>query len=167
MNTIEYRNVVDKSTWGPGPWNNEPDKAQWQDEATKLPCLIVRNGGVTGSLCGYVGVPQGHPLYGKGDVDVDVHGGLTFASGCSHGPEDQSICHIPAPGESDNVWWFGFDCGHAYDLAPALQALLPRVLPDDLMSRLQQFHLRDVYRDFAYVKAEVTQLAAQLASDSA
>jgi hypothetical protein len=44
MNTIEYRNVVDKSTWGEGPWNNEPDKAQWQDEATKLPCGAPQSG---------------------------------------------------------------------------------------------------------------------------
>jgi hypothetical protein len=38
MDTIEYR-TIDKSQWGPGPWQDEPDKKQWQDEATGLPCL--------------------------------------------------------------------------------------------------------------------------------
>lgn len=73
---------------GVGPWNNEPDKAQWVDDATGLDCLIVRNHG--GALCGYVGVPEGHPAYGKDydTVDVLVHGGLTFASLCAEGVEE-------------------------------------------------------------------------------
>lgn len=33
------------------------------DEETGYPCLIVR-APVTGALCGYVGVPERHPLYG-------------------------------------------------------------------------------------------------------
>lgn len=80
METIEYRNVVDKSSWPRGPWDDEPDKKQWRDPASGLPCLIVR--GPSGSLCGYVAVGPDHPAYGKGydDVDVTVHGGLTFAA---------------------------------------------------------------------------------------
>jgi hypothetical protein len=35
--------TIDKSSWGNGPWQTEPDKAQWQDEETGLPCLAVRN----------------------------------------------------------------------------------------------------------------------------
>lgn len=61
METIEYR-TDDKAGWGDGPWQSEPDKRQWQDDATGLPCLIVR--GPVGALCGYVGVPEGHPAYG-------------------------------------------------------------------------------------------------------
>src|SRR5690606_3996986 len=37
-------------------------KIQWVDEATGLDCLMVRNSG--GAWCGYVGVSEGHPLYG-------------------------------------------------------------------------------------------------------
>jgi hypothetical protein len=83
MERIEYRDVIDKTDWMRGPWDNEPDKIQWQDGDTGLPCLIVR--GPTGSLCGYVGVAPGHPLHGKeyDSADVDVHGGLTFAHGCA------------------------------------------------------------------------------------
>lgn len=66
MEAMEWR-TADKSTWGPGSWHDEPDKAQWTDEATGLPCLIVRNH--SGSLCGYVGVPETHPWHGKGYSD--------------------------------------------------------------------------------------------------
>lgn len=51
-----------KSEWGEGPWQHEPDKMEWRDKETGLPCLIVR--GPVGALCGYVGVPQTHPAYG-------------------------------------------------------------------------------------------------------
>lgn len=61
MKVIE-ETLMDKSAWGPGPWQDEPDKRQWADEATGLPCLIVR--GPIGALCGYVGVPPDHPAYG-------------------------------------------------------------------------------------------------------
>lgn len=62
METIEYR-TVDKSKWGDGPWQDEPDKKQWRDPETGLPCLIVRGPG--GALCGYVGVPANSPAFGR------------------------------------------------------------------------------------------------------
>lgn len=63
MQTREWKDVVDKSEWSRGRWNDEPDKKQWLDEVTGLPCLIVR--GPMGSWCGYVGIEPSHPLYGK------------------------------------------------------------------------------------------------------
>lgn len=54
----------DKESWGVGPWTDEPDKVSWVDEETGLDCMIVRNYG--GALCGYVGVPETHPLFGVG-----------------------------------------------------------------------------------------------------
>ena len=81
MQTIEYK-TIDKSDWPRGCWDDEPDKRQWRDHATGYPCLIVRAGRLLGHLCGYAGVPSGHPCHGKGcgEVVVDVHGGLTVAS---------------------------------------------------------------------------------------
>jgi hypothetical protein len=150
MQTIEYR-TIDKSKWiERGPWDEEPDKKQWLDPATGLPCLIRRAGSL-GHLCGYAGVPPGHPLHGKhcDEVDVRVHGGLTFARGCGHGDEATSVCHKPDPGEPDDVWWFGFDCGHCMDLSPGIVIRIP---DDDA-----------TYCDFAYVTREVERLAEQLA----
>jgi len=145
METIEYR-TMDKSGWGPGPWMNEPDKKQWNDHATGLPCLIVRN--ALGALCGYVGVSKSHPDFecDYNDVDVRVHGGLTFANHCRPGPEDASICHIVADGEDDNVWWLGFDCAHCDDEVPGHTWM----------------RWGGLYRDFDYVSREVTRLALQL-----
>lgn len=159
----EYR-TVDKSSWGPGEWQDEPDKMQWQDEATGLPCLIVRNGEVTGALCGYVGVPESHPYFEKGydDVNVDVHGGLTFANFCRpREDEAQGICHTPAPGEPDHVWWLGFDCAHAGDLSPAMEARLRRT---PFGATVYGGGWEETYKDVGYVKQQITQLAAQLAA---
>jgi hypothetical protein len=174
MQTKEYR-TVDKSSWGPGPWLDEPDKMQWKDEATGLPCLIVR--GPAGALCGYVGVAEGHPWHGKSygdaigacnedcdpengyhsmhriDSDIDVHGGLTFSDACADTTdESRHICHVPDPGEPDHVWWFGFDCAHYRDFCPGREA-----------SSL--FNDGD-YRDVPYVRGQVQNLARQLATIS-
>lgn len=148
----------DKSTWGPGPWQNEPDKVQFRDEATGLDCLIVRNH--SGALCGYVGVPESHPLFGKHyndlDADFDVHGGLTFSDACHEGSEETTICHIPDPGQPDHVWWFGFDCCHYLDMGPALEARLKT-----------SGYVGLIYRDIPYVKQQIASLASQLAAATA
>lgn len=175
--THEYRDVVDRSTWGPGPWDGEPDKAVWVDEATGLDCMVRRG---NGAWCGYVGVPPAHPWHHKdysecvtpgcdGATDwdgedeyhyectpqgrVEVHGGLTFAGECDdEGDPAKAICHIPEPGRHDDVTWFGFDCNHGWDLNPAMCRYAP--MPGA------------AYRDLAYVVAETQRLAAQLAEVS-
>lgn len=146
VDTLTWQNT-DKSEWEKGPWTDEPDKAQWIDEATGLDCLIVR--GPSGALCGYVGVPELHPAYGKDydTVPVDCHGGLTFADKCRP-VEDPStgICHLSQHAANKNVWWLGFDCAHLYDFMPG-------------------YGFRgymDTYRNFGYVKRECEQLASQL-----
>lgn len=167
-----------RTGWPDGPWNLEPDKAQWVDEATGLPCMIHRNR--FGAWCGYVGIGPDHPFYNKPcddpDIDLSVHGGLNYADGCDPDFDPatgQGICHIPEPGEPDNVWWFGFDCSHAFDLAPGLNALLHPLrlseisdhrTPEGLFPPLtpQGFFECEVYRDIEYVRAECAQLAIQL-----
>lgn len=147
---------VDKGGWGPGPWQDEPDKIQWVDEATDLDCLMVRHPR-SGHWCGYVGVTEGHPAFERfyEDVDVSVHGGLTFARACDEtAPEGTGVCHIPEPGRPDHVWWLGFDCAHFQDLSPAYAA------------RYSGWPMveSEVYRDRAYVEAEIADLARQLAA---
>lgn len=151
MERIEYRNIVCSDGWPAGEWDNEPDKVQWQDEATGLPCLIVRNG--AGAWCGYVGVTEGHPAFGKDyddeNINVDVHGGLTFAAPCQENDKEHGICHIPSPGEPDHVWWLGFDCLHAGDYGPATRPIHGLNRPE-------------VYRNMGYVTEQCVILAAQL-----
>lgn len=151
--------TTDKASWGPGPWQDEPDKEQFTDEVTDLPCLVKRSP-LGGSLCGYVGVSEGHPWFGKnyGDVDADVHGSLTFSGFCQEGDDEaHTICHAPGPGEPDRVWWLGFDCGHAWDIAPAMEAR-------DRERHWEPIHMPGTsYKPVAYVKAECARLAEQAA----
>lgn len=157
-----------------GPWQSEPDKMTWYDPTTDLACMIVR--GPLGALCGYVAVDPSHPWHGVDygspipgtEIDeddwsarydaspcakVDVHGGLTYSAACHN-----NICHVPAPGRAHNVWWFGFDCGHAFDLIPDMLKLNKEIgWPSKALLN------DDVYRDLDYVVAEVTDLAAQIA----
>lgn len=165
-NEEKTASFVDKSTWERGPWDDEPDRIEFRvPECPALACLMVR--GPMGSWCGYVGVPPGHPAHGQGYSDdatagLEVHGGLTYAAPCqtdSARGHCALICHVPEPGESDDVWWLGFDCGHSFDVSPAMMAMLRgiRGTGGGLMPE-------DRYRDLAYVRAEVEGLARQLAS---
>ena len=148
MQTIEYK-TKDRTNWLSGPWDNEPDKVQWQDIVTGLPCMIRR--GFRGAWCGYVGVNKGHPAFEKGYnyVSVDVHGGLTYSNFCNSDADEASgICHVTD--DHQPVWWLGFDCSHGGDLSPER---LP--IPS---------YCDDTYRDQAYVTHETLNLAKQLAS---
>lgn len=86
------------------------------------------------------------------DVVLRAHGGLTYAEGCSG-----AICHVPAEGEPDNLWWFGFDCAHAGDWTPS-QAMYGRDRPEWFWKMSSDSE----YRDIAYVRAETESLADQL-----
>lgn len=136
---------MDKSTWGAGPWQFEPDEVEWKDETTGLPCKIWR--GPVGSYCGYVGVPSSHPWFGAGYSDLpdygpEVHGGLTFAG--------------ESRGTAEGYWWFGFDCAHAGDYLPRKYGI----------ASVDRPIAGDVYRDLDYVRSEVLSLAKQLADVS-
>lgn len=138
-----------------GPWDNEPDKKQWLDPKTGYPCLIVR--GPMGALCGYVGVGKDHPCFEKecDEVNVSVHGGLTFADRCQ---ESGAICHIVERGEDDKVWWLGFDCLHLGDLSPGMEYIRQR--PE--YEQFRHMGERDSYKDIGYVTNECRSLALQL-----
>lgn len=144
-----------REDWPPGPWDSEPDRVEWRDEQTGLPCLIVR--GPVGALCGYVAVPPGHPWHGKGydEVDASAHGGLTYADKCGG-----HICHVPAPGEPDDVWWLGFDCGHGGDITPSMAGFYAKTKQRDPFPRLYPNY---AYRTVDYVRSECAELAAQVA----
>jgi len=160
---------INKMDWGEGEWQHEPDKIQFLDEKTGYPCLIVRNN--YGALCGYVGISPGHKHYGedlssydKAD-SLEVHGGITFASGCQEGNSDFGVCHLVDDGEEDNVWWIGFDCAHLGDLEPNKYGRKRSIVKPILDAACPEFLLRnssDQYRNIEYVKNEIKNLACQL-----
>jgi len=80
-------------------------------------------------LCGYVGLPKWHKFYKKNydKINIDCHGGLTFSG---------------FRGNDSNLWFIGFDCGHAFD-----QSMLSH---------------NGIYRDVFYVKKEIRSIVNQL-----
>ena len=152
MQTIIY-NFIDKAKWLKGEWQEEPDKVQWQDEKTKLPCIAVRHR-TLGHWCGYVGADKSNKLYGHSFGfefseplgELSVHGGVTHTGTCSE--DEHGVCHIVEKGEDDDIWWIGFDCAHLYDYSPNMN---DKPIGDE------------VYKNLDYVKQECRDLAEQIA----
>lgn len=156
---VESDTWIDKSSWPRGPWRGEPDRVEWRDETTGLVCLALRHAR-HGHWCGYVAVPLGHPWYGRGydgGLGVEVHGGLTFAAPYMEDdrPQRERVCHVPRPGESDDVWWLGFDCGHSWDLSPGMRAMLGTL-------GIMESPVSERYRDLVYVEGECRSMAGQI-----
>ena len=137
-NPEQLNHKYDKSNWAKGEWDNEPDRVDFIHASYS--CFILRN--AHGNWCGYVGVPNGHPNYGKDRDEFDVHGGITYSDKCS-----PPICHIPKEGMPEDVWWLGFDTAHAYDFSP---------------SRWLSSFTGDIYRNMEYTINETKSLAEQL-----
>jgi hypothetical protein len=166
--TVE-RPVIDKSGWGDGPWQGEPDRVDFIHAG--FACFALRNPR-HGYWCGYVGVPREHPLYGrKWDEtpavgELEAHRGVNYSAPCGG-----DICHVPPAGMPADVWWLGFDCGRAMDLAPGSEARFRELLalkgktyhPFSFEVDDPDSPVREVYRDLPYVRAQIEGLAEQLA----
>ena len=92
-----------------------------------------------GHRCGYVTVPEGHPCTGKhyNELDVEVHGGLTYAL--------------------DNQ--FGFDCAHWDDVKDLT------LMSDEyrkIYERWPRFDEGGTVKTLEFCVAECESLAAQL-----
>lgn len=153
----------------------------WITEAGFRAVVIMNED--SGWRCGYVGLSKDHPLYGaqysephpalippeegtpvgkRGSISIfcaaikdksewnspdlvfDVHGGITYSG---NKPE--------YPVKSD-LWWFGYDCGHAWDLpSPEFIEKNP--------SRLEFLSFHDsFYRTLFYCENECESLASQI-----
>lgn len=137
-----------------GPWHSEPDHLEFRSGGG-LPCLIHRNH--LGAWCGYVGVPPGHPWHGRDrnelpDPYPEAHGGLTYSGRCRG-----EICHVPEPGESDDVWWLGFDCNHWNDMS---------LVEVSMSAGGDGWPGGGIYRTAEYARAETLSLAEQAAAAS-
>lgn len=157
----------------PGPWDSEPNRLHWIDQATGLKCAILR--GTVHQLCGYVRVPRGHPMYppprcrrpplrppnGPGPhlmnkafmrrATRDINGRrlsrLTVHGGVSWATKFNRR-------EMKRGYWIGFDTGHLFDVVPDMVAVREAL----------GFESRgmETYKDIAYVKSETERLAAQI-----
>lgn len=142
--------VFDKSKWGPGPWQSEPDDLDWIDEDTGFSCEIHRNG--SGALCGYVSIPESHPYFGSKYDDlhyIDVHGGLTFSSAAVRKSDVEKLAN--PDDTTPRFQKFGFDCAHSGDYSPRYVEWGIRSFSRD----------EGGYRTLQYVQGHCRKLAAQ------
>jgi hypothetical protein len=110
-----------------------------------------------GHRCGYVGVYENSPLRNVeyDDLDVNVHGGLTF-SGNLNADESQ--------------WFFGFDCAHIFD-APDIEKMkeyMEMGVLDQSQHKLLDWYLtypvltKSTVKSLDFVLAELKSLSVQL-----
>lgn len=134
------------------PWEDEPDHAEWVQEPSGYKCRIKRNE-ITGTLCGYVGIPKEHRFWGIGyeeshvelsEIEVDVHGGLTYS----------------AEGD-DGYWYFGFDTAHIDDFAPKVVEHLLEVRGYTNEPRFKYWDSMN-YRTWEFVEYEIHWLGKRL-----
>ncbi len=107
----------------------------------------------TGHRCGYVRVEPGHPWFEQNynNLDVDVHGGITFAE---HG----QAC--PTHGE-EAEWWVGFDCAHGGDAPdPSIMDKADEDIGGRRLVDVMTFR-GDTIKTTDYVRAECERLAEQ------
>lgn len=154
---------VDRTNWPKGPWDTEPDRLDFKTKAG-LPAIALRH--PMGHWCGYVGVTLDHPAATTGEsTEIDVHGGVTYAAPCAG-----RVCHVPAPGEPAEVFWIGFDFAHGGDAAPSrIDRDLDLSWSEDGRTQFWSGgnlhnHVRGVYRDLPYVRAQCERAAVQLAA---
>lgn len=141
--------------WPDGPWTNEPDRVEWRT-STGLHAIALRQPR-RGHWCGYVGVAPGHPWHGvdlssypSGVEHPEVHGGITYSDACVG-----AVCHVPAPGEPEHLWWVGFDCAHYGDAAPHQFGDWPIIAGYG--------RTLDTYRTLDFVRGQCERLAEQAA----
>lgn len=137
---------IDKTGWADGPWMRESDRIELSVNC-QYPCLILRSN--IGHLCGYVAVDKSHPSFGRAysDVAVTCHGGLTFGENGKTLPAKWFHSKVT---KTEDVHWFGFDCGHICDYSPGLNGFMGDT---DVNS----------YRTLYDVACELSELAEQFA----
>jgi len=164
-----------REQWGDGEWDTEPDSIEWTDPDHGYRCVMRRND--MGAWCGYVAVNSSHPAHGMNAADVGdelaCHWGVTWSG------LDAPWSNVETDGVND-LWWFGFDCAHAYDYVPSLGALgtgdilsspmfkhlglAPEIVRDfeELFASSLIPRRKATYKNVAYVKEQIAEVVMQL-----
>lgn len=79
-----------------------------------------------GHLCVYVRIPNTHPYFKNEEIDLDVHGGITF-------------------NEAHEEHWIGFDCAHLGDYVPTMEHLRNTIPEMKLLK--EAFEISDEFKD--------------------
>lgn len=147
------------NAWGYGEWVEEADTCSFTHHG--YVCLVKRvfykhledpTVIELGHFCGYIHLPRDHVWAGKGygDIDCEIHGGLTFARGEEHGRN----------------WIIGFDCAHSWDVCPGTEAVLRQSRlrmqqGNPGIFRQWEYLFTRTYKNMEWVKNEVISLVEQ------
>lgn len=120
-------------------------------------CVVL--GLARGYRCGYVAIDKEHPVYGKYylDIDVDVHGGLSYGEICNKYPVKTG----------QEYYWLGFDCIHMHD-GRDMELLKSFEKNGETNHYIELYNSGDipfshgVVRSNEYVKEELIRLVEQL-----
>lgn len=111
-----------------------------------------------GFRCGYVQVPDYHPVRGVpyDKLDICCHGGMTYGAD-----------HLYYVDESHESWWIGFDCGHygdRYDRESMEKYFGDTDTGRERLELYDQYHVMDYgdVRSKEYVEQECRAIACQL-----
>lgn len=142
-----------------------------------FPAIVIMTD--LGHRCGYVGVPEGHPLYGLSYssetialdppsqnetlgkrspmlllklMGKDIWPTSPDAVFDVHGGITYSDGHVTKETKEMGLWWFGFDCAHAGD-APA---------PGYKYAEIATWRMEGVHRTLEFCEAECESLAQQI-----
>ena len=171
-------NIFDTPQWKVlQPFFKERDFLDGEEEGLVIRCRRNR----FKAWCGYVGVPEGHSLFGKGyseRVPVPSRGSLKIkdqspiALMIEAMHEDDGCVSLDvfldAPGgitysgknwpAADGLWYFGFDCSHYNDLSPQDIIMSFGDYPFDI-----ELDGERTYKDLVFVETATRKLAQQIA----
>lgn len=147
----------EKIKWfGYGEWVEEPDEITfthcgYECHIQRVLGFEISGHAFGGHLCGYVILPDGHPLIEKDiDVDYDVHGGITYNS------------------KMNGKNFLGFDCAHSFDTVPSMSEQRKKTKLDCI----EKFpHIKtsaifqESYKTVSFVIDQLKQLAEQVFAD--
>ena len=145
----------DRSKWAEGPWDQEEEDAlSWTDPLTGYDCSMKRNH--SGAWCGYVAIPEGHPLCGVEYGETYYHEGVP----------SMGHAELTYSGWSEGGWVFGFDCNHYTDCAPTstelTELLNGTVALFEGGKEVTSSSVTERYRTTAYVVGKVHEMSATL-----
>jgi hypothetical protein len=140
-NNLVQRGQFEPTSEGLTPWDGEPDLVLGTYRGYSYAIIRIQG---SGSLNGYINIPEGHCYYirSASDCDLNVHGGITYSENVLGGPHSTFLIYIP---ELTGCWWIGFDTAHFNDYVPGALSLY-----------------KGTYRDVIFMLGEIEGLIGQL-----
>lgn len=131
MHKIKFTNIIDRTQFEKGPWDNEEIDVQFWISNDNRICSLNRSN--FGSLRGYVGINEYFEIkiiqqYSNFELsNYYIHGGITF---CDYNSNIDVFLYLGVQlsgyqktfekylEPQKPIFWIGFDCLHSSDISP-------------------------------------------------